>query len=95
MASTETGELYTQEQYDGFTPQQREELGIVHLNSEEQELLAQLSPEERLAFLNPPKPRKVRGAFHDPRYTKTTFTGTERRKNNKIERQRKKQGRNR
>lgn len=39
------------------------------------------------------KPKKIRGAWHDPRFTKKTLTPGKRRKKNKIERQRRKAGR--
>ena len=41
------------------------------------------------------KPKKTRGAWHNPMFTKITFTGWERRQINKKERQRKKQARRR
>lgn len=89
MASTETGEIFTAEQYDAMTNRQRDELGIVALTPPEEIALSQMTLDERKQYLKKKK-RKVRGAWHDPRYTKVTSTERQHRSKNKAERQRKK-----
>lgn len=92
MASTVTGDMYTQEQYEKMSEIEREALGIVPLATTTQALLEPMNKAERVDFLKKHH-KKVRGAWHDPRYTKVTSTPRQRRHKNKIERQRRKQGR--
>lgn len=91
MASTETGAMFTQEQVDKMTDHEKEHL--VHLTPEQEKSFSSLTPEQRVEALAPPKPRKVRGAWHNPVFTKVTKTAEQRKKDNKIERQRRKAGR--
>jgi len=58
MASTETGELYTQEQFDAMTVQQRADLGMVRITPKEQTILEPQTPEQRKAWLKENKSKK-------------------------------------
>lgn len=58
--------------------------------TKEDMLLAEMTPKQRKKFLKPPK---VRGAWHNPIFTKITTTPRQRRAKNKIERLRRKAGR--
>ena len=58
MASTETGELYTQEQFDAMSVQQRADLGMVRINPKEQATLQPMTVEERKAWLKANKSKK-------------------------------------
>ena len=51
MASTETGEMFTQEQYEALTPQKREELKIVGITPQESEMLSGMNRKDRRAWL--------------------------------------------
>lgn len=57
MASTTTGEMFTQEQYEGLTPERRDELDIVKLTPSESARLAPMSKEQRKDYL---KSRKAK-----------------------------------
>ena len=52
MASTETGELYTQEQFDAMSVKQRADLGMVRITPEEQAILDPMKTAERKDWLN-------------------------------------------
>lgn len=58
MASTETGELYTQEQFDAMSLQERSDLGMVRINPKEEAILSPMSHDERKAWLNQNKSKK-------------------------------------
>ena len=51
MASTATGEMFTQEQVDAMTPERRAELDLVRLTHAESATLAPMTPEQRKAEL--------------------------------------------
>ena len=51
MASTSTGEMFTQEQYEALTPQKREELKIVGLSEQESQMLQGMNRKDRRAWL--------------------------------------------
>jgi hypothetical protein len=51
MGSTETGEMFTQEQYDAMTVVQRAELGLVRLNTEESKTLEGMNRKQRRDWL--------------------------------------------
>jgi len=57
MASTETGEMFTQEQYEALTPQKREELKIVGVTPQESEMLSGMNRKDRRAWLRINKKR--------------------------------------
>lgn len=67
MASTSTGEMFTQEQYEALTPEKREELKIVGLSEEESQLLQKMNRKDRRAWL------KANKKFKRP--SKTAFIG--------------------
>lgn len=58
MASTSTGEMFTQEQYEAMSEQQRQELDIVRITPEEQQKLAPMSLKDRKAWLKANKSNK-------------------------------------
>lgn len=51
MASTETGELFTDEQYKNMSVKQRSELKIVGITSEESTILSKMSRFERRKWM--------------------------------------------
>lgn len=51
MASTSTGEMFTQEQYEALTPQKREELKIVGVTEQESQMLQGMNRKDRRAWL--------------------------------------------
>lgn len=58
MASTSTGEMFTQEQYDAMTSDRRAELGLVQVTPQEQAKIAPMSLEQRKAWLKENKSKK-------------------------------------
>jgi hypothetical protein len=58
MASTSTGEMYTQEQFDAMSVQERADLGMVRIDPSEQKLLQPMTLEERKAWLAENKSKK-------------------------------------
>lgn len=59
MASTSTGEMFTQEQYEAMSVLQREELGIVPITPAEQAKLQPVSLDERKTWLKANKGKKL------------------------------------
>lgn len=51
MASTETGELFTQKQYDEMPITKRQELGIVGITPEEAKMLSGMNRKDRRNWL--------------------------------------------
>lgn len=51
MASTETGELFTQEQYEAMSEAQKQDLGIVGITPQESEMLSKMNRKNRRAWL--------------------------------------------
>lgn len=58
MASTLTGEMFTQEQYDAMSADRRAELGLVQVTPTEQTKLAPMNLEERKVWLKQNKSKK-------------------------------------
>lgn len=58
MASTTTGEMFTQQQYEEMTVDERARLGLVQVSATEQEKLAPMSLEQRKAWLKLHKSNK-------------------------------------
>lgn len=58
MASTETGELYTQVQYDKMPIAERDQLGIVNISPEESRLLSGMNRRQRREWLRANKKLK-------------------------------------
>lgn len=58
MASTSTGEMFTQEQYEAMSADKRAELGLVQVSPQEQEKLQLMTLEERKAWLKEHKSKK-------------------------------------
>lgn len=58
MASTSTGEMFTQEQYNEMSEQQRTDLDIVRVNPQESNLLQSMSLEDRKTWLKEHKSNK-------------------------------------
>lgn len=58
MASTTTGEMFTQEQYDAMNDQQRKDLGIVPITPFESNKLQSMTVEERKVWLKENKSNK-------------------------------------
>jgi len=58
MASTSTGEMFTQEQYEAMSAMEREHLGLVPVTEAEQAKLQPMSLEERKAWLKANKSKK-------------------------------------
>ncbi len=59
MASTSTGEMFTQEQYEALSPRKRDELKIVNLTPQESEMLAGMNRKDRRAWLKANKKFKA------------------------------------
>ncbi len=51
MASSETGEMFTQEQYEVMTPQKREKLKLVNITPQESAMLEGMNRKDRRAWL--------------------------------------------
>lgn len=51
MTSTETGEMFTQEQYDDMPVEKREELKIVGITPQEEQMLKGMNRKDRRAWL--------------------------------------------
>lgn len=60
MASTNTGEMFTQEQYEAMTPERRTELDIVRLTPSESAKLVPMTDEERKQYLKARKAKSTR-----------------------------------
>lgn len=60
MASTETGEMFTQEQFDAMTVQERASLGLVRITPQEQAKLEPMPLEERKQWLKKNKNKPTR-----------------------------------
>lgn len=58
MASTSTGEMFTQEQYEAMTVERRQELGLVQVSPTEQAKLQPMSLEQRKEWLKVNKSKK-------------------------------------
>lgn len=58
MASTTTGEMFTQEQYDAMSEERRAELGLVKVTRREAEKLAPLNAQDRKRYLEARKNKK-------------------------------------
>ena len=58
MASTETGEMFTQQQYEEMSVAERARLGLVQINPAEQQKLAPMTLEERKQWLKQNKSKK-------------------------------------
>lgn len=58
MASTTTGEMFTQEQFDAMSVEERARLGLVRISPQEEKTLAPMSLDERKAWLNQNKSKK-------------------------------------
>lgn len=59
MASTTTGEMFTQEQFDAMSVSKRASLGLVPITRKDQDTLAPLSPEDRKQWLKVHKRKTV------------------------------------
>lgn len=62
MASTTTGEMFTQEEVDAMTTARRQELDLVRLEPDESVRLAPMSNEERKQYLRTRKSKVRRSA---------------------------------
>ena len=51
MASTETGEMFTQEQYDAMPEQKRVELKVTQLTPQEAQMLEGMNRQQRRVWL--------------------------------------------
>jgi hypothetical protein len=70
MASSVTGEMFTQEQYEALTPQRREELKVVGLSEQESQELQGMNRKDRRVWL------KANKKFKKPTHNKSgTLTG--------------------
>lgn len=58
MASTTTGEMYTQEQFNDMTVQERAALGLVRITPKQEATLAPMTPEQRKVWLKENKSKK-------------------------------------
>lgn len=58
MASTTTGEMFTQEQYEAMSAEDRVYHGLVRINQQEQDILQPMTQEQRKEWLKIHKSKK-------------------------------------